>query len=105
MLRFKIQPVDQNHISQLINELKNKASYGHDDISTRLIKSAKEVLTKPFTLLVNQMLIPGQFSSELKISRVKPLFKNGNPALFTNYSPISLLPSISKIFKYVIFHQ
>ena len=27
MLRFKFQPVDQNHISQLIDKLKNKASY------------------------------------------------------------------------------
>ena len=105
MLRFKFQPVDQNHISQLIDKLKNKASYGHDNISTKLIKSAKKVLTKPLTLLVNQMLNSGQFPSELKISRVKPLFKNGDPALFTNYRPISLLPSMSKIFEYVIFHQ
>ena len=51
------------------------------------------------------MLNSGQFPSELKISRVKPLFKNGYPALFTNYCPISLLPSRSKIFEYVIFHQ
>ena len=51
------------------------------------------------------MLNSGQFPLELKISRVKPLFKNGDPALFTNYRPISLLPSMSKIFEYVIFHQ
>ena len=38
MLRFKFQPVDQNHISQLIDKLKNKACYGHDNISTKLIK-------------------------------------------------------------------
>ena len=89
MLRFKFQHVDQNYISQLhvIEKLKNIASYGHDNISTKLIKSAKEVLTKPLTLLVNQMLNSGQFPSEIKISRVKPLFKNGDPALFTNYHP------------------
>ena len=91
MLRFKFQPVNQNHISQLIDKLKNKASYGHDNISTKLIKSAKKVLTKPLTLLADQMLNSGQFPSELKISRVKPLFKNGDPALFTNYRPISFL--------------
>ena len=106
MLRFKFQPVDQNHISQLIDKLKNKASYGqHDNISTKLIKSAKKVFTKPLTLLVNQMLNSGQFPTELKISLVKPLFKNGDPALFTNYRPISLLPLMSKIFEYVIFYQ
>ena len=65
-----------------------------------MIKSAKEVLVEPLTLLVNQMLKSGHFPSELKISRVKPLFKNGDPAMFSNYRPISLLPSMSKIFEY-----
>ena len=51
------------------------------------------------------MLKSGHFPSELKISRVKPLFKNGDPAMFSNYRPISLLPSMSKIFEYVIFCQ
>ena len=77
MLRFKFQPVDQNHISRLIDKLKNKASYGHDNISTKLIKSAKKVLTKPLTLLVNQMLNSGQFPSELKISRENLSLKMG----------------------------
>ena len=54
---------------------------------------------------VNQTLTTGIFPRELKISRVKPLFKKGYPMLFSNYRPISLLSSISKIYEYVIFHQ
>ena len=34
-----------------------------------------------------------------------PLFKNGDTSNINNYRPISILPSISKIFEYVIFHQ
>ena len=78
---------------------------GHDNISNILIKRAKEVLIEPLTLLVNQMVKSGHFPSELKISRVKPLFKKGDPSEFSNYRPISLLPSFSKIFEYVIFYQ
>ena len=51
------------------------------------------------------MLKSGHFPSELKISRVKPLFKKGDPSEFLNYRPISLLPSFSKIFEYSIFYQ
>ena len=51
------------------------------------------------------MLKSGHFPSELKISRVKPLFKNGDPAMFSNYRPISLLSSMFKIYEYVIFYQ
>ena len=102
---FQFHSVSQDYIGKLIDNLKNKASYGHDNISNILIKRAKEVLIEPLTLLVNQMLKSGHFPSELKISRVKLLFKKGDPSEFSNYRPISLLPSFSKIFEYVIFYQ
>ena len=63
------------------------------------------MLTKPLTLLVNQCLHTGIYPSQLKLSRVKPLFKSGDQSRFCNYRPISLLPSLSKIFERVIFDQ
>ena len=103
--RFNFNAVNEKGVMDIINRLKNKSSYGHDTISNKLIKRAKEILVKPLVLLVNQMLTSGFFPNELKISKVKPLFKSGDTSLFSNYRPISLLPSISKIFEYVIFFQ
>ena len=97
--------VEEQHVLTIINNLKDKSSYGHDGISNNLIKRIKDVLIKPLTLLINQMLSSGHFPSQLKISRVIPLFKSGDPELFSNYRPISLLPSLSKIFERVIFNQ
>ena len=97
--------VNDDHILNIINKLKNKSSFGHDKIYNKLIKQSKEVLIKPLTLLVNQMLSSGCFPEDLKISRVKPLYKSGDKALFSNYRPISLLPSVSKIFEYVMYYQ
>ena len=62
-------------------------------------------MVKPLTLLINQTLITGVFPSKLKISRIKPLFKNGDAAVISNYRPISLLPSLSKIYEKVKFLQ
>ena len=70
-----------------------------------LIKSAKSVLIKPLTLIVNRCLHTGIYQSQLKLSRVKPLFKSGYKSKFNNYRPISLLSSLSKIFESVIFDQ
>ena len=55
--------------------------------------------------MVNQMLFTGIFPDSLKISKVKPLFKAGDPVLISNYRPISLLPSLPKIFEHIIFRQ
>ena len=93
---MKLEVVNEDNINEAINRLKNKSSYGHDEISNKIIKSAKNSLIQPLMLIINQMLMTGEFPSDLKISRVKPLFKSGDASLFSNYRPISLLPSFSK---------
>ena len=102
---FHFNLVNKINVLQLINKLKNKTSYGHDSVSNKLLKLSKDILVKPLTLLINQTLSSGIFPSQLKISRVKPLFKSGDKSKFSNYRPISLLPSLSKIFEYAIFNQ
>ena len=51
------------------------------------------------------MLNTGIFPDNLKIAKVVPLYKKGDDGLFTNYRPISLLPSCSNILKRVVFNQ
>ena len=51
------------------------------------------------------MLETGVFPDKLKVAKVIPLFKKGDPTLLTNYRPISLLLSLSKIFEKVIYQQ
>ena len=51
------------------------------------------------------MLNTGIFQEQLKISKVVPLYKANDQTLLTNYRPIALLPSISKIFECAILEQ
>ena len=88
-----------------MNKLKQKSSSGVDDLSNKVIKYIQEIIAEPLTIIINQMLNTGIFPNSLKISKVLPLFKKDNDKLFSNYRPISLLPSISKIFEKVIFNQ
>jgi hypothetical protein len=41
----------------------------------------------------------------LKLEKITPIFKKEDPHLVENYRPISLLPSISKIFEKVVAQQ
>jgi len=47
----------------------------------------------------------GVFPSKLKIARVIPIYKSKDKQSFTNYRPISLLPSISKIYETIVHNQ
>ena len=60
---------------------------------------------KPIAIMVNQMLNTGIFPSQLKISKVIPLYKANDETLLSNYRPIALLPSVSKIFENVMLDQ
>ena len=86
---FSFHTVTEENISHIINKLKNKVSYGHDSISNIMITRAHKPLIKPLTLLINQTLCTGIFPNDLKISRIRPLFKQGSSSLFSNYRPIS----------------
>ncbi len=51
------------------------------------------------------MINTGIFPDMLKIAKIIPIYKKDDETQLTNYRPISLLPTISKIFEKVIFKQ
>ena len=77
--------------------MENKTSCSVDGISNSFLKSIKSEIVQPETVLINQMLTTGIFPDKLKIAKVVPLYKKGDNTLFSNYRPISILPSLSKI--------
>ena len=97
--------ISELEVISAINNLENKTSYGCDGISNKLLKLIKNEISKPITLIVNQCLTTGIFPTAFKIAKVKPIYKKGNKSDLNNYRPISLLPTISKIFERVIHTQ
>ena len=102
---YEFHHIDENKVCQIINNLSNKSSCRFDGISLKLTKYLKPLIIQPITLIINQMLTTGIFPDKLKIAKVKPIFKKGDTSSFSNYRPISLLPSISKIFEKAIYDQ
>ena len=102
---FSFKMVSSSDVLKVIQELKTKNSFGHDNISTKLLKTVSHILLAPLTLTINQSLTTGIFPSKLKIARVIPLFKKDDEHILDNYRPISLLTSISKVFEKIAFKQ
>ena len=92
-------------VMEVLNNLKQKLSCGHDGISSRLLKASKTVVCKPLTLIINQTLTSGIFPDTLNIAKIIPLFKKCDETLLENYRPISILPAISKFFERIMFIQ
>ena len=89
----------------IINKLKNKKSFGVDGISNVLLKSIANEIINPLTLIINQSLETGISPDAFKTSTVTPLYKKSDQTNLNNYKPISILPTISKVFGRVIHIQ
>jgi len=58
-----------------------------------------------FSKLINKSFHEGQVPDLLKIARVCPVLKHGDKSLISSYPPISVLPSLSKIFEKIVYIQ
>ena len=100
MLLYRIQ---QKEIRDTINHLQNKNSSGHDDFSTKFVKISSPLLIPALTLIFNLSIRTGVYPSNLKIAKVIPIFKKGDPSSVNNYRPISILSTINKIFEKILY--
>ncbi|GFG28533.1 hypothetical protein Cfor_03643, partial [Coptotermes formosanus] len=90
-------------LEKIIKSLKTKNSSGYDEVSNRIIKLSSPFIISPLTCICNAILSTGVFPDRLKYAIVKPVFKKGNRQEISNYRPISLLTSFSKIIEKLIY--
>ena len=102
---FNFQAVTEDAVNEIINKFPNKTSRGHDEISMNFVKNIKTSIVPPLTKVINQSLLTGIFPDQLKNAKIVPVFKKGDSMLLENYRPISVLPSLSKIFEKVMHIQ
>jgi hypothetical protein len=72
-------------------------------ISPIILKISSPLITSPINYICNKMLWEGLFPDRLKCVIIRPLYKNGDICDASNYRPIYLLTSLSKVFETVIY--
>ena len=60
---------------------------------------------KPLTHLINKSIDQGIFPDDLKIAKVFPVYKSDDKNNISNYRPISVLSSFSKVFEKVMYNH
>jgi hypothetical protein len=98
-----LYPTNALEVTNIVTNLNNKTSYGHDEIPLFIFKKSIGAVTEVLVALVNYSLSTGTVPDNLKIAKVCPIFKAGSENLVSNYRPISVLPSFSKLFEKVVY--
>lgn len=99
---FVMYDTDVEEVYKIIMSLKNDCSVGWDGISSNIIKRYRDVLVEPISYICNLSLSTGVFPKAFKKSVIRPIYKGGDGSNVTNYRPISILTTLSKILERVI---
>jgi hypothetical protein len=87
-------------VQEVINSLHLKKSSGYEIISGKILKELPTIGIKYLTQLFNAVLLKGHFPAQWKVAQITLFLKPEKPPNeLTYYWPISLLPSVSRVFE------
>ena len=89
-------------IEQIIKSLKTNNSCGYNDISTKILKIICPFISSPTNYISNKMMFCYLFPDRLKYTIINPLHRNDERCGVSNYRPVSILTSFSKVFEIVM---
>ena len=90
---------------RIIEQLNTNKSTGLDGIGPTVLKQCGDYIITGITSIINNSITQGIFPDTLKNAYVLPIHKGGSKLDLNNYRPISILPTISKVFERFIAGQ
>ena len=100
-----LQPTNPLEIKRLIGKLPNKGSSGFDNIDNIMLKKLGPEVATQISIIANASMTQGIFPDLMKNALIVPLYKARSKELVTNYRPISLLLTISKLIEKIVYKQ
>ena len=88
-----------------IKNLSTSKSPGQDENSANFLKISAKKVVPAITDIINLSMNSGEYPEQLKIAKVLPIFKKGNPSLASNYRPFSVLSCINTFFEKIIYKR
>ena len=88
-----------------IMNLEHNKAIPHNDIPVNVLKGFLDILSQYFQKLFNASIIYRRFPNKLKHAEVSPAYKKHEISNKQNYRPISILPTVSKMFERVLYNQ
>ena len=102
---FDFKFVTDINIRNVINNIDCSKAYRKENIPPKLLKENIDICELFISSNINDCIENGVFPSSLKLADITPIFKNDNRFLKTNYRPISMLPTLTKIYEKILYSQ
>ena len=88
-----------------INKLNSKKATTSNSIPTKNLKDNASIIGVQLHKIVNEDILNSNFPDILKLAEISPLFKDKDSMAKKNYRPVSILPSLAKIYEKCMHEQ
>ena len=102
---FQLRLVTEGQVLKLLHKLINGKATGLHNIPNRVLKESADITGPSLTFIFNFSIMSRAFPDDLKIAKVTPAFKGGDRDDLGNYRPVSVLPTVAKIFEKLVYDQ
>ena len=92
-----------DEVKLILKSLPVGKATGPDGLINRILSVLADELSVPVCALFNQCLQHGTVPEFFKETHVCPILKGGDPAVPSNYRPISLLSNLDKALERLVF--
>ena len=105
-MSLPIKPFTSLEVTEFIHRLNPRKAPGHDQISNKAIKELPVKGIALISSIFNAILRLEYYPETWKTSQITPIAKPGKPIQETSsYRPISLLPTLSKLFEKLLTNR
>ena len=102
---FSFKPVTEKVVQDFIKNLDSSKAFQKYNIPPKLLKNNIDICTTVLSYDINKCINEGIFPSNLKDANITPIFKKLARLFKENYRPVSILPTLSKIYEKVFYYQ
>ena len=103
LITFNFLPISILDMHNEICNLDTSKAYQKDNIPPKLLKDNNDICSIVLSSDINRCIHNGNFPNNLKNADITPTFKKGDRLSKCNYRPVSILPTLSKVYEKILY--
>ena len=103
--KFTFRLVTPVQVYDILKKLLNSKATGIHEIPNKILKACSDIISPHLSQIFNISLTTKCYPDSLKFAKVAPVYKGGDKDNLDNYRPISVLPTVARVFEKLIHEQ
>ena len=104
-VKFIFSKVSESVINKKITSLDRRKPSTYNNIPTRVLVENADIISPFLTDIYNDSVSTSKFPARLKCADITPTHKKNDRIIEDNYRPISILPSVSKVYERMMHEE